>query len=170
MKRLALTAALLATTALYAAAPTAANYAGKWTLDQTKSQNLPHFYTRVKSQTLNVTQSDATLDVGVEVVQGEMPADKLDFHYTLDGKESKTETAIRTVSGMVKTPTYLKAVVQDAGALAITIDRVLPGADGRHMKTNELWSLSADGKQLTVHRTDDGPLGSRESQMVFVKQ
>lgn len=170
MKRFALTAALLATTALYAAAPTAANYSGKWSLDQTKSQNLPHFYSRVSSQTLNIAQTDATLDVGVEVVQGQQAPDKLDFHYTLDGKENKTETSIRTVSGIVKTPAYLKAVVQDAGKLAITIDRVLPGADGRHVKTNELWSLSADGKLLTVHRTDDGPLGSRESEMVFVKQ
>jgi hypothetical protein len=170
MKRLALTAALLAATALYAAAPTAANYAGKWTLDQTKSQNLPHFYSRVKSQTLNVTQSDAALDVAVEVTQGEQAPDKLAFHYTLDGKETKTETSIRTVSGPVATPAYLKAIVQDAGALALTIDRVLPGADGRHVKTNERWSLSADGKTLTVQRTDDGPLGTRESQMVFVRQ
>jgi hypothetical protein len=169
MKKLALTTALLAATALYAATPTAANYAGKWTLDQTKSQNLPHFYARVKSQTLNVTQDANALDVAVEVAVGEQSPDKLDFHYTLDGKEAKAETSIRTVSGPVKTPVWLKAVVQDAGALAITIDRQLPG-DGAHAKTNELWSLSADGKTLTVHRKDDGPLGARESDMVFVKQ
>lgn len=168
MKRIALAALLLSAASLSAATTAPANFAGKWTLDQSKSQNLPHFYARVKNHTLNVTQDASSLDVGVEVAVGEQAPEKLDFHYTLDGKESKTETSIRTVSGPVKTPAYLKATVADAGGLAITIDRVLP--DGAHIKTNELWTLSADGKTLTVHRKDDGPMGSRDSDMVFVKQ
>lgn len=167
MKRIALTAALLAATAL-TAAPATPNYSGKWTLDASKSQGLPPFYSRVTSHTLNVAQNDKTLDVAVEVSVGGQAPDKLDFHYTLDGQETKTESSIRTVSGPMKTPAYLKARVDDAGKLAITIDRVIPGNQS-HMKTNELWTLSPDGKTLTVHRLDENPAGSRESDMVFVK-
>ncbi|MCU1348249.1 MAG: hypothetical protein JWO56_1279 [Acidobacteria bacterium] len=169
MKTLALTATLLASTALFAAAAAKpANYAGKWTLDQSKSRNLPRYYTRIKSHTLNIAQDAATLDVGVEVAMGDQAPDKLDFHYKLDGSETKSESTIRMPGGPVKTPVALKAVVSETGGLAITIDRELPNKAG-HATTNEEWELSPDGKTLTVHRTDVAPLGKQESEMVFVK-
>jgi hypothetical protein len=169
MKNLALAATLLASTALFAAAAAKpANYAGKWTLDQTRSHNLPRYYTRIKSQTLNVAQDASTLDVAVELAMGDPAPDKLDFHYKLDGTETKGESMIRTPSGPVKTPVTLKASVAASGALAITIDRDLPNQGG-HVTTNEAWELSADGKTLTVTRNDVTPMGAHESELVFVK-
>lgn len=170
MKTLFLMAALLLLSSHAFAAPKTENYAGTWTLDTKQSKNLPPFYSRVRSHKLIITQDEKHLNVAVEVSIGEAAPDKLSFPYNLDGSETKTETLIRTPAGPQSVPATLKAVVSADGRVHITITRELQ-MQGESFKgiTNEDWELSADGKTLTIHRTDEMPRGKMQTEMVFVK-
>jgi hypothetical protein len=171
MKRLLFAAALVAATfANVLAKP--ADYSGAWTLDVKQSKNLPPYYSHIKGHKLSVTQDDKRLRVAVEIddTQAAEPF-RMDFAYTLDGTETKTETQIRTPAGARSVPTTLKAVAAEDGTLRVTITRDIDMPDGAAVKavTVEDWKLSADAKTLTIHRADDGPRGKTESDMIFVK-
>ncbi|MDQ6717330.1 MAG: hypothetical protein M3Z17_03155 [Gemmatimonadota bacterium] len=85
--------------------------------------------------------------------------------------ESATETAIRMQNGPVNVPTKLKAEVTAGGGLHITITRTIPmGGQPFEAVTAEDWSLSPDGKTLTVHRLDDTPRGKVDAMMIFARQ
>lgn len=146
------------------------DYNGNWTLDLKQSKNLPSFYTNIKSHKLAITQDEKVLSVAVEIDAGRSESDKINFKYNLDGSETNTETSIRTPEGLIKVPTVLKAVDVN-GKLQITITRRVPMPDGETFTgiTIENWELSADGKTLTIHRTDDTPRGKMETEMIFVK-
>ncbi|HET6231771.1 MAG TPA: hypothetical protein VFE05_16975 [Longimicrobiaceae bacterium] len=167
MKKLLLALALGLSTAASAHAQ-AANYAGAWTLDMARSHGLPPYYSQVKSHRLDITQDAAHLDVGVQVdILGH--TDSLSFVYNLDGSETDTQTSIRMQNGPVPVPTKLKAAVTDGG-MHITIARTIPMGDHPFTGvTTEDWSLSADGRTLTVHRVDDSPRGQMVADMVFSK-
>lgn len=169
MKIIVLALVLLPTSFAYGPVKPA-NYVGAWTLDMQQSKNLPKFYENVKSHKLFITQDEKHLIVVVEVSLGQGEPDKLNFNYNLDGSESKTETMIRTPNGMVSVPTTLKAVVAGDGKMQITIVREITMPDKTFKGvTVEDWSLSADGKTLTIHRADDTPRGKMQADMVFVK-
>ena len=172
-KRLAATlsgALLLTSAVLMAATPKPANYAGKWTLDRAQSRNLPKYYEHVASHTLDITQSEAALDVDVTISAPDHDPDHFNFHYALNGEETSTTTKIRTPSGPTEVPTKLKATRGAQGGLSISIARQFE-MNGEPIKavTIETWELSADGKTLTVHRADETPRGKMECDMVFVR-
>jgi hypothetical protein len=170
MIRLLFAAALVAAVFTNALAKPA-NYAGAWTLDMKQSKNLPPFYSHVKGHKLSITQDDKQLRVAVEISDTEREPFKIEFVYSLDGAETKTETQMRTPAGMRSVPTTLKAVANEDGTLHITITREMTVPDGRALKavTTEDWQLSPDAKTLTIHRSDDTPRGKTESDMLFVK-
>ena len=166
---------LIATLALAAGAflnlsPKPADYSGAWILDAAKSSGLPSYYSRVKSHSLHITQTSDTLDVAVSVDAGGPAPQTFDFHYPLDGSEAVTETALRIQNSTVNVPTKLKAEVKPDGGLHITITRTIPmGAQSMEAVGTEDWSLSPDGKTLTVDRVDDTPRGKMSAKMVFLK-
>ncbi|HEV7890711.1 MAG TPA: hypothetical protein VGP08_08730 [Pyrinomonadaceae bacterium] len=170
MKRLLFAAALIAAAFTNVLAKPA-NYSGAWTLDMKQSKNLPPYYSHVQSHKLSITQDDKQLRVSVEISDTERDPFKIDFAYSLDGTETKTETQMRTPAGMRPVPTALKATASEDGTLHITITREMQTPDGRALKavTNEDWQLSPDAKTLTIHRADDTPRGKTESDMIFVK-
>lgn len=146
------------------------NYAGSWTLDVAQSRSLPDYYARVKSHRLTITQDDARMDIAVEIDIGGPEPDRLRFSYPLDGTPVETETGIRMRDGLVNVPTTLRARVDDAGAVHITISRRIPMPDRVVVgETWEDWALSPDGRTLTIHRVDDTPRGRLEADMVFVR-
>lgn len=171
LKNILFGAALLAASLAFGAAAKPANYSGAWSLDMKQSKNLPPFYANVQSHKLNVTQDEKHLRVAVEVGDGGAEPFKTSFDYNLDGTETKTETQMRTPNGTRAVPTTLKAEVVEGGGLHLTITRERATRDGGVMKmlTTEDWHLSADGKTLNLHRTDDTRNGKMESDMVFVK-
>jgi hypothetical protein len=70
----------------------------------------------------------------------------------------------------MKVPATLKASDAGDGKLQITISRIIPMGESTFKSiTVEDWSLSTDGKTLTINRTDESPRGKMESVMVFVK-
>ncbi|MBX7174876.1 MAG: hypothetical protein K1X72_28120, partial [Pyrinomonadaceae bacterium] len=119
---------------------------------------------------LAITQSEKTLQVAVEIKDGQPELVKMEFAYNLDGTESKTESKVRTPDGLISVPATLKAESSENGELKITISREIPMPNGTFKSvTIENWKLSADGKTLTIHRADENPGGKLDFEMVFIK-
>ena len=86
--------------------------------------------------------------------------------YSLDGKE--TTTTRETQMGSV--PTKHTATI-DGGHVKISSSTTFNGPNGEvTMTSKETWSMSDDGKTLTVERASTSPRGTNSSTMVFVKK
>jgi hypothetical protein len=148
-----------------------ADYSGQWKLDPARSRNLPGFYAEIASHTLDVTQTSTHLGVGVVIELRDAQQDTLRFDYALDGSEVHTRSPVRTPQGRVEIPTTLRARVDDAGVVHITIDRQLRTPAGpRTLTGTEEWRLSPDRTTLTVRRLDETPQGRIDTDMVFVRR
>ncbi len=86
--------------------------------------------------------------------------------YSLDGKE----TSVDQTSPMGTIPVKLKAKAEDK-KLKLSQSRTISGQMGEMtLTTKEEWSLSTEGKTLTVSRESTTPRGTNSSTMVFTKQ
>lgn len=176
-------------------AQTSTNYGGTWELDTTASKLDER--TRVESIKLIVTQTDKELSVTSETKRqapsaGERPANGAQrgesrgggrmgggmgrggmggglgaadgkLIYSLDGKE----TSDTQVSAMGSVPVKLKAQVE-SNKLKLSVTRTLTTQMGEMtIKTKEEWSLSPDGKVLTIKRETENPRGSNSTTLVF---
>lgn len=163
--------------AVSAAAP--ANFAGTWTLDKSKSQELPPQWSNLESLTMTVTQDANQLTVETKVAMAQQQDNGGGrgmgrgmgmggpSTYKLDG----TETTVESTGGRGGTST-LKATWNDGGK-SLELKRVskfnFQGNDVT-ATTTEVWTLSGDGKTLTVKRTSESPRGTQSSTLVFNKQ
>lgn len=86
--------------------------------------------------------------------------------YSLDGKETMAE-----VDGpMGKMPVTYKGSAKADGSLELSSSRTFSGRMGDvTMTTKETWSLSADGKTLTIDRVNSTPRGDQTAKLVFTK-
>jgi hypothetical protein len=85
--------------------------------------------------------------------------------YKLDGSEATLDTGGRGTA-------TVKAEWQDGGkTLKLTTKRTFnfQGNDVTST-TTEVWTLSGDGKTLTIQRTSESPRGTQSSTLVFNKQ
>jgi|SRR5919198_2952153 hypothetical protein len=164
-----------------AAAPT--NFAGTWALDKSKSEGLPPQAASIESLTLTVTQDAQQLTVDSKTATGSPDAAAAggpgqgrgrgmglfpqSASYKLDG----TETTAENPGGRGGTTTF-KAQWKDGGK-TLELKRVgkfsFQGNDVT-ITTTEDWALSADGKTLTIKRTNESPRGTQTSTLVFTKQ
>ena len=87
--------------------------------------------------------------------------------YKLDGTETKTESA-----GGRGGAATLKAQWKDSGkSLELTTTRSFNFQGNETTRTTkERWELSDGGKTLKVKRTVDGPQGSQDFTLVFIRQ
>jgi hypothetical protein len=177
----ALACALLVNALAAPAAPT--SFAGTWALNKSKSADLPPQWSNLESLTLTVTQDAQQIVVASET---KMAADANaggggmgggrgrgmggyppSTTYKLDG----TETTAEAMSGRGGTST-MKAEWKDGGK-TLELKRVskfnFQGNDVT-ATTTEDWSLSADGKTLTIKRSSESPRGSQTSTLVFDKK
>lgn len=192
MKKTIFIAALVCLTAFAAFAQDkkAKDFSGSWTLDVGKSKLDER--ARIESMTLTVAQTDK--DIKVETATKRLPppegaggggngqgggmgrgmgrggfgggGDGTSV-YTLDGKETTTEVDGR----MGKIPVKLKAEIESGGSLKLSRSSTFTTPDGeRTNTTKETWSLSEDGKTLTVKRESESPFGKNSSEMVFTKK
>ena len=184
MRRLCLIAGLMLAfgLAIVAASAAAANFAGTWVLDKTKSQGLSQGMMNAESVTWTITQDDKQISIDSKVVAGAPAAGATPGPggpgggggrgggpmgpraFNLDGKEATAE-----VQGGTNTT---KATWSSDGK-ALELSSVRTGSrDGQEFKftTVEKLSLSADGKALTVARHSESPRGPQDSTMVFNKQ
>ena len=163
----------------------ATDFSGTWTLDASKSKLDER--ARIESMTLTVTQTDKDIKVetatkrlpppegagngqgngqGVGMGRGGFGGGDGATTYTLDGKETTTEVEGR----MGKVPVKLKGEL-DGGKLKLSRSMTFSGQMGEiTTTTKETWSLSEDGKTLTVKRDMESPRGTNSSEMVFTKK
>ncbi|HEX8850259.1 MAG TPA: hypothetical protein VF761_12060 [Gemmatimonadaceae bacterium] len=150
--------------------PKPVNYSGSWTLDRSRSTGLPSYYERVRSHRLEIDQRGWRLDVAVSVDIGGAASDTMRFVYAMDGKETRAQTPVRGPNGMTPVPTVMHATVSRDRQVHVTIERdIAMNGSSFHAVTKEDWLLSADGGMLTIHRTDDTPRGTMQSDLVFAR-
>src|SRR5829696_770033 len=164
-----------------------ADYSGTWTLDIPQSKL--DVRTRIESMTMTVAQTDKELKVTSETKRQAPPADAAaapaggagagrgagrggaggdgTVVYSLDGKE----TTIEVDGPNGKMPVKYTASL-DGGKANLSSSRSFNAGQMGDVTvtTKEVWSLSADGKTLTVVREQSSPRGSNSSTMVFVKK
>ncbi|HEX8181218.1 MAG TPA: hypothetical protein VF525_16865 [Pyrinomonadaceae bacterium] len=167
------------------AAPAPANFAGTWTLDKTKSKDLPQQWENVESYNLTITQDAQQLTVDTKVTRKENPDAQgggpggggpgggrrgggmmgpQKMTYKLDGSEATLDTGGRGSA-------TAKAEWQNGGkTLKLTTKRTFnfQGNDVTST-TTEVWDLSGDGKTLTIQRTSESPRGTMNTTLVFNK-
>lgn len=163
----AIVLSLAATAALAAPLP---DYSGKWTLDLAASKDLPQrMYAGVASQTLTLKQTDKQVSFDIDIQRkDDAPAFKQTLTFNLDGTPTETSSKVRTPNGEVTVPMTLTLKPAADGTLNVTEVRHLSmGEQKFEAETSEQWQLSADGKTLTVHRTDKMRRGTMSFDMVF---
>src|SRR5919198_2593943 len=84
---LSLLAAFVFALAVNAAAP--ANFAGTWTLDKGKTQNLPRQWENAESITMEIKQDAKQITIETKVAGSQFPSQPLT--YNLDGTESTVD-------------------------------------------------------------------------------
>ena len=171
MNKLFLAIMLLATTFTFAAIMPV-NYAGTWTLDTKQSKDLPKNLQDVNFVKLYVTQDKKVLKVVDETKFNGQEALKQTDVYNLDGTESKKPTEWSKAGGTLKIPATRKVVVADDGKLKLIKARGFQTPNGGFTVAQiEDWTLSADGKTLTVHHLNQMDDNKKdEYELVFVKE
>jgi hypothetical protein len=192
MKRLFLTAGLMAAIALaiVASSMAAANFGGTWVLDKTKSQGLSPRMQGADKVTWTITQDDKTISIDQKVEGGQPPAGgggggagggggmgggggrgaggpAGPTSYKLDGSEATSDVTFGQASGKLT----LKAT-WSGSALELSRKTSFTTDQGERVNTNtQKLSLSGDGKVLTaaVH-SEGGRGGPMDSTLVFNKQ
>jgi hypothetical protein len=166
-------------------APKSTDFSGKWVLDISKSKLEERM--RIEAMTLTVSQTAKDLKTesltkrtppkdnmtpggGRGGMRGAVAGSGPDIHtYSLDGKET-TEDASAANPGMGMAGAKLKAELKSDGTLNLSLVRKFNTPMGEaEASTKEKWTLSADGKTLTIDRDQTSPRGSLSARMVFTK-
>jgi hypothetical protein len=144
------------------------SFAGTWNLDIEKSELGER--SRIKSMTMTVTQSETELSYERKVERKEGGGGRrgmgrggganLPTTFDLSGKETAAPGGGR---GTAK----LKAESKN-GILKLMRTVDFEGRMGQvTVKNTETWSVSEDGKTLTIAAESENPRGTRSSKMVF---
>jgi len=159
------------------------NFSGTWTLDAAKSQLGER--SRVETMTLTVVQGDKDIKVDTVTTRQLAPAvavgdgtrrgggmgrgfggGESSVTYSLAGKE----TIVEVDGPNGKMPVKYKATMI-GGKLDLSSSRSFTGPMGEiAITTKDTWTLSGDGKILTVVREQSTPRGTNSSTLVFVKK
>ena len=171
------------------------DFSGTWELDAAKSKLDERL--RIEAMTMTVTQTAKDLTVATQTKRaprpeggmgngrpegappmgggmggrrggmgGGMMGGDMTTTYSLDGKETSAPSSGGQMGGVAT----LKAEMKGA-ELKLTSSRSFEGPMGEvKIKNEENWSLSADGKTLTVKREQSMPRGNMSSELVFVKK
>jgi len=160
---LSLSAFLLAS-AVSAAAP--ANFAGTWTLDKTKTQNLPRQWENAESVVLEIKQDAKQITLETKVAGSQFPSQPVT--YNLDGTESTVD-----MQGRMPGKANLKATwSSDGNTLELTSKRTGTGPNGEQFSftTTDKLTISDGGKVLTSVRHSESPRGAQDSTLVYTKK
>lgn len=166
--RFAAAGATLAAFVLVAVSVAAAakpNFAGSWTLDASKSECGQR---GCGTETMTVKQDGDKLDVERKITtpQGERTTSD---SYVADGKEGDFTMQMMGNSQKGKRTVKWSA---DASALEIkeTASFQTPDGGTANLETSSKWTISGDGKTLTIEQTRTSPRGTQTSKRIFNKQ
>ncbi|MCD9185861.1 MAG: hypothetical protein LUM44_05480 [Pyrinomonadaceae bacterium] len=168
----------------------ATDFSGTWELDVAKSKLDERM--RVESMSMTVTQTGKDLTVATQIKRAPRPeggmgggrpegappvgggmggrrgmmGGDMTTTYSLDGKETTAPSPGGQTGGVAT----LKAEMKGTN-LKLMSTRSFEGPMGEvNIKNEENWTLSADGKILTVKREQSTPRGNMSSELVFVKK
>jgi len=161
-----------------------ANFSGHWELDPAKSKIEGR---RIDAMTLDVTQTAKDIKVDTNTTRAPRPdantpnptgapggmgrsfggfGGDTSVTYTLDG----TETTIQQEGPNGPLPVKLTGKL-DAGKLNLSSIRIFNGPNGQiSISSKESWTLSPDGKTLTINREQSSPRGNTTLELVFAKK
>jgi hypothetical protein len=140
-----------------------ANFSGKWTLNEGKSQ-LGEGQFRMAASKMNVTQDEKTLALDRIMNSPDGQEMTTSEKYTLDGKECQNTGFME----MVKKST----VTFSADNKVMTISSLTVfEREGNKMeiKAVEIFKISEDGKTITIDSTSTSPRGERKTTLVYEK-
>ncbi|HEY0321311.1 MAG TPA: hypothetical protein VGC66_10175 [Pyrinomonadaceae bacterium] len=142
-----------------------ANFGGTWTLDKSKSEGLPAY---IKDQVLTVKQTGDKLDIESKLTteQGDQTITDV---YTLDGKPADfTSKGPGGAEGKGKRTAKWSA---DGNGIEVSeaINYETPNGSVAVDITRK-WTLSADGKSLTIEMNVVSPMGTQQIKRVMVKK
>lgn len=131
------------------------NFSGTWKLNPAKSDfgAMP----APESRTDKITHEDPALTDSF-TQSGQMGKVTAEFKYSTDGKETHNTVRGNEIQNTAK---------WEGDELVISGKTVLNGAD---VTMHDRWSLSADGKALTIRRHVNSPLGETDQKIVLEKQ
>lgn len=151
MKKCFIAAAVFAMTFLAAQSQAAPNFSGDWKLNLAKSDYGP--VPQPELMTRSIKQEGPVLQISTHQkgAQGEATTE---LKYTTDGKEVENKGSKGTAKW-------------DGDKLVVDSIRDMQGAE---LKFHEVWSLSADGKIMTIINHITAPQGEFDLTLVFDKQ
>ncbi len=151
--------------ALVANAAPPANFAGTWVLDKSKTQNLPRQWENATSVTMEIKQDEKQITAETNIEGSQFPSPT--WTYNLDGTESSVD-----VQGRMPGKATLKAAWANDGNTLELSRKQSGNFNGQEFTftTTEKWTLTEEGKVLTIMRSSESPRGKQESTLVFNKK
>jgi hypothetical protein len=155
MKKCFTVIAVFALTFLAAHAQAATNFSGEWKLNLAKSDYGPIQQFAPEFMIRTIKHDDPALHISTHQkgAQGEVTTE---LNYTTDGKPVENKSA--NSKGTAK---------WDGDKLVVDSVRDLNGTE---LKNHDVWTLSADGKVMTVNSHLTAPQGEFDITFVFDKQ
>jgi hypothetical protein len=156
--------ALVLTTSLVVVVAAKANFSGMWALDKSRSEGLPPGM----DQVMTVVQTDDKISIETKLTTAEGEQSFPDS-YALNGKETDfTPHGPNGLTGKGKRTSRWSA---DGNGLDISEQATFETPDGDvAVEATRKWTMSADGKTLTIEMKVKDPSGTRESKRTFVKK
>ncbi|HKR00834.1 MAG TPA: hypothetical protein VJT09_09175 [Pyrinomonadaceae bacterium] len=161
MKKFLTACGLLAVTFAVAAAMSAAmpDYSGTWTLDKSKSKDLPPMMVSAETLEMTVTQDKEKL-----TIKNSLSGDEVS--YKLDGSKAKAQMGGRMPG---EATIYLEQ--KEDGKVVLHVLRELNfQGNAVTITITESWELMDNGKTLKAKRTVESPRGTQEMEMVYTKK
>lgn len=148
-----------------AAACAKTDFTGTWKLDKSQSEGLPPGM----DQAMTIKQTAERVDVEITIVS-EQGSDTAQDSYVFDGKQN--DITIILPNGDVGKGKRISKWSDDENSFDSSEEIAIEMPDGGTMTIKVLkhWTLSADGKTLTIEQTQETRRGVRKLKRVFTKQ
>lgn len=147
------------------AASAKANFSGTWNLDKSKSEGLPP---TLKAQVLTIVQTDDKLNIESKMTleQGDQAVSDT---YVLDGKPA--DFSSKGPGGMEGKGKRTAKWGADGNSIDVNESIVYDTPNGPvTVEIVRKWTLSQDGKTLTIDMNVSSPMGSQQIKRVLVKK
>lgn len=138
-------------------------FSGTWLLDPVKSEGLPPGM----NQVMTVAKTGNVMHVETKLSIGRSEKTVTDV-YTLNGQE--TEFSAQVSSGATSKGQRVAQWTADGMGIEVTERSIIDTASGFiSVETTRRWTISTDGKSLTIEMTVKGPHGTQHNKRLFVR-
>jgi hypothetical protein len=139
------------------------NFSGSWALNESKSTigEGP----RMSAASMTINQQAGLISIDLVRPSFDGGDEKLSEKYTLDGKESVNQGMMNSSTKTITTWSDDKKELRFAKNTTIDMNGEI-----MEMKSTEAWSISDDGKTLTVKSTMASPMGDMNLVLVYDKK